>query len=721
MKNTAKKPLVSVILPYFNHGKYIEDAVMSAIDQTWSNLEIILVDDCSTEKTSLEKLKILQKKYPKLSVLKTPKNSGPAKARNLGVDDSKGDFLLFLDSDDQIDPTFVEKALLLLNQKKDVSFVYSYIQHFGKNEDVHQTLDPYNFYELLLQNKLPYCAMIRRKAFEDVKGFDEKLNKNESEDWDFWLRMGKKGHYGYCLPEPLFWYRQAENIRLKNVQKQYASLVRKLKKRHRDLFRWWNVAKLRAQWSSVRPKQKDEKKIQTKVFHKLPQSLQKVGLKFYEAELLEKKHWKKSPQKCLQLMIPVKIRQKINSKFKRDLIAEHTKFSDFFPVKKVNAQNSFSFSEILKRVQDDKKQRTVLIFMPWIPVGGVETVMLHVLRKLSPEFHFILITTEQHKQTLHSKFAQYATVYHLSHLFEKKVDKIQFVYDKIQTLNIRNILIINSVFAFKLIPQLKTDFPHLSISTSLHGWDENFDFLKFAELFFPFLDHVICVSKSVKNRFEKNIEHMDQKIILIRNTLDSEFLKAQPISDLSLFHKNSSQQKNIVFLGRYNFDKRPHLVLDIANFLVTDLDMTHMRFFLFGEGFEENSLQKRAKEINRKAGEKMVFVEPPQNSIASIYKHADVCLNCSPREGFGLTTLEAIYFGVPVVAFNLDVFEEILPKKYFFPVKKDLKNPLPAFGKQIFAATQKSLTNEDKKSMQAWVEKEFDEKEFLQNYREVFQ
>lgn len=715
MRKNNLDPLISVIIPFFNHGKYIREALESIQNQTLQNIEIFIVDDCSTDQKSIETLKTLG-----VPILKTKENMGPAAARNIGARSAHGEFICFLDADDRIDRTFFEKALHFLQQKKDVSFAYSYIQHFDSNEEIHSTLNPYNFYELLWQNKLPYCAVIRRKDFEDVGGFDETLHKNESEDWDFWIRMGKKKYFGFCIPEPLFFYRKAENARLSNVRKNYAQVVKNIRYRHRDLFRIWNLPLLKWKWMDTPTSNPRDELTRAKLFHRSPQWIRNIVLKFYEAELFEFENWRTAPGKCLQMMVPISWRKKINKDFGNNLFHEKTKFSEVMG-QRANREESNFLPEIHKQKNGNQKER-VLIFLPWVPVGGVETLMLNVLKNLSSEFEFILMTTEKNENSMHSEFAKNAAVYHLPHFFSHKKDKVDFIFQKIRELEIKNIFIVNSLFAFKILPALKSEFPNISVSTSLHGWDKGFDFLSVAALYFSFLKRVVCVSESVKKKFEKKLGEKSEKIQLIRNTIDFGLLDLpqRENKDLECMKKKNVNQKNIVFVGRYNFDKNPHFFIDIANFFLTDLEITDFRFFLFGEGLEEYSLRKRAKSINRRAGKDIVFVGEKQKNVASIYAKADAFVNCSPREGFGISALESIYCGAPVVGFDLDVFQEILPEGYFFSISQKEESPLPFFAKQIFSATQKKLSPQEKENLKIWVEETFNEEKFFNEYKKIF-
>lgn len=100
-------PIVSVIIPCYNYGKYIEQAIQSILEQSYKNWEIIVVDDGSDDEYTIEKLEELKKKY---AVIKIDR-SGPAVARNVGIEAAKGKFILPLDSDDTIHSDYLLEAI----------------------------------------------------------------------------------------------------------------------------------------------------------------------------------------------------------------------------------------------------------------------------------------------------------------------------------------------------------------------------------------------------------------------------------------------------------------------------------------------------------------------------------------------------------------------------------------------------------------------------------
>jgi len=718
-----KTPEFSIIIPYFNHGKFISEALSSVLEQTLGikNLEIFIVDDASTDSFSGTQISKIKKKFPQIQILKNKENKGPAFSRNLAAKEAKGEFLLFLDADDKIDPTFCEKMKIVLLREKKAAFAYSFVQHFGQNNEVSETWNPYDFSAEIFENRLPYCAAIRRISFEKVGGFDEKLKEYESEDWDFWVKMGKNNCHGFCVPEPLFFYRQHKNLRLKQVQKNYTKVVSALRKRHRDLFRFWHVFFLRQKW--VQKNRKTPKFSATRNFHRWPKSFQNIAMKFYEAELVNPKNWKKAPFKCVQIMTPISIRKKLNEKFGREVFSENTKFSDFFPEK-----NFELITEAKEGSKSPKTRETIIFIIPWLPMGGVETLFRQIFARFYQQFDFLIFTTQEDENAFHSEIAPFATIFHLPNLFAESSEQSKFVSEKIKKTGAKKIFIVNSFLGFKWMPKIKTIFPNTRFFTILHGYlKDGWDFVNAAEMYFPFFEKIICVSEDVKTEFLRRLKSNGTsdfaRIECIENTIDFERLSdfSKTSQELPAMKKTNGTQKNIVFCGRYNWDKNPHFFLDVAQFFVETLGLRDYKFLMFGEGPQKKDLLLRAKKINRMAEEEIISIGEKQNNIASIFKAADASVNCSPSEGFGLAICESLYFGVPVVAFDLEVFERFKQSKIFFTVSEKTKYQVEIFAQKIFMATEKTISDQQKKDSKKWVEENFSVDNFFKKYGEVFE
>jgi glycosyltransferase involved in cell wall biosynthesis len=203
-------PLVSVIIPSFNHAHFLAHAINSIIEQTYSNWEIIIVDDGSTDeidtivKSFLEMDKRI--KYFK------KKNGGLGSARNFGIQHSIGEYIYPLDADDKIKKTLLEKAVTYLDAHDTCILVNCETEAFGFYEGIIHKIE-YTHRNLLLSNIIFASAMYRRKDYDRVEGYDERICY---EDWDFWLRLLKDEGVVYKIPEALFMYRQHEKGSMMN-------------------------------------------------------------------------------------------------------------------------------------------------------------------------------------------------------------------------------------------------------------------------------------------------------------------------------------------------------------------------------------------------------------------------------------------------------------------------------------------------------------------------
>ena len=225
-------PKVSVIIPCYNHGRFIDDAVDSILAQTFQDFEIIIVNDGSTDEYTVNKLKNYNKS--KTVVHHTENRKLPA-ARNFGIRNSSGEFILTLDADDKFYPTFIEKAVAILNTKPHVGIVSSYLEAFGIFSLINSNFKSGGVENFLRENNSHASAMFRRKCFDETGGYNETFTNN-LEDWEFWLNITKRGWLIEILQEPLSLYRQIEGSLSSGLQEIRPELVKKMVTIHRELF-----------------------------------------------------------------------------------------------------------------------------------------------------------------------------------------------------------------------------------------------------------------------------------------------------------------------------------------------------------------------------------------------------------------------------------------------------------------------------------------------------
>lgn len=227
------KELVSVIIPCYNDYKYINDAVDSINKQDYKNVEIIIIDDGSNLKTKEILKEIIQ---PNLIVI-TQNNSGPSVARNVGINEAKGEYILTLDADDTFEPSFLSKGVQVLNSNSKIGIVTCWCRVFndiGVQDELKTTGGEIS--DLIFSNGILGTSLYRRECWKLIGGYDEKM-KNGFEDWDFNIRLIEEGWDVYVINEYLFNYRLKENSREFVAKKKYKNeLLYYLYIKHKELY-----------------------------------------------------------------------------------------------------------------------------------------------------------------------------------------------------------------------------------------------------------------------------------------------------------------------------------------------------------------------------------------------------------------------------------------------------------------------------------------------------
>ena len=203
-----KTPLISVVVPFFNSGKYIEQTIISILNQTFPYYEILIIDDGSKDKESLEKLEEIQKLDKRIKVFHK-ENEGLAATRDFGASKSSSSckYLMFLDDDDLIEPTFLECGYWTLETNKESSWAYSDSVGFGTQEYVWNKY--FDSDKMKKVNELVSEALVRKNDFELVNGY-ELREKAVNEDWNLWLKLLSKGKYPVHMSFYGEWYRRKE-------------------------------------------------------------------------------------------------------------------------------------------------------------------------------------------------------------------------------------------------------------------------------------------------------------------------------------------------------------------------------------------------------------------------------------------------------------------------------------------------------------------------------
>jgi glycosyltransferase involved in cell wall biosynthesis len=250
---TGSAPLVSVIMPCFNAAAYIEEAVLSAMGQTWPATEIVVVDDGSTDR-SPDIVARLSAEHPGRIRQAAQANAGPYAARNHGLRLAQGEFIAFLDADDWWHRDFVLRLLTAVSAEDKIALAYCGWQNVGLEGGRGEPYVPPD-YELedrasrFLRAASPWpihTALVRRTVIDEVGGFD--LDLLTCMDYDLWLRIAVSRPIR-LVPEVLAFYRHHQSGQITSTQWRQARNVwivkRKFVREHPDLVRHLSRAQLR--------------------------------------------------------------------------------------------------------------------------------------------------------------------------------------------------------------------------------------------------------------------------------------------------------------------------------------------------------------------------------------------------------------------------------------------------------------------------------------------
>lgn len=230
--NKNKKPLVSVIVPCFNQGKFILETLESVCKQTFTNFECIVVNDGSTD-DSLVKMKGFCEDDPRFHYI-DKFNEGVSVARNTAIRQSRGKYILPLDADDKIAETYLEKTVGYIEQHPEVKLVCTNTRLFGAKKTDYE-LPEYEYRREICRNILVCTALFRKKDFEKTTGYNPLMVKG-LEDWDFWLSFLKEEDIVHRIDEPLFFYRMKYDSRNRNSFKSYARIRQQIWENHKDIY-----------------------------------------------------------------------------------------------------------------------------------------------------------------------------------------------------------------------------------------------------------------------------------------------------------------------------------------------------------------------------------------------------------------------------------------------------------------------------------------------------
>ena len=232
--HTVGEPLISVVIPCFNQAQYLREAVESVVEQTYRNVEIIIVDDGSPDHTK-QVVADLVVQYPKEKIkLLEQNNQGLSASRNNGIRMAGGEYILPLDADDKIKKPFLETCINKLRDNPEIQIVAVHLQEFGESSRAIACGDPV-LERVAVANQINYCSLFPKSLWQKVGGYKPSMRWGY-EDWDFWISCLEAGAPIAVVPEPLFLYRKRGESMFTTAAAHSAELHAQLVLNHPDLY-----------------------------------------------------------------------------------------------------------------------------------------------------------------------------------------------------------------------------------------------------------------------------------------------------------------------------------------------------------------------------------------------------------------------------------------------------------------------------------------------------
>ncbi len=679
-------PLVSIVIPAYNPTAFLLEAIASAAAQTHPRTEIILVNDGSDKPESLA---VLEQAARSVGTYLEQSNQGPSAARNAAFRIAQGNYVVPLDADDSLSPTYIATCLSALDAGH--AFVYTDYRVFG-TQNYEEHLGGYNLYTLLGRNYLSYAALLRKQDWERVGGYDEAMRLGY-EDWEFWLRLGSHGNFGRHVPQSLFRYRRQGITRSDTALAHHQELVDYIQARHPELYEYENRARIKARWSPAvsiiarePPRNQTIEDIQTitpgelaaspTVLNALdgplePEAAELAALATWSgggkqaagassapvgsnlhrhllnAELLSLRSWTHHPARSLARLIPLRVKEGVN-KFAGRPWFDLSFYLQFQPN---SVLMGYAVVEPLvyypKPAQGRKR---IALVTTQLGPGGAEAVLYDIATTLcSGGFETLLLATQSRDDRWLTRWRERVEhVYDLAQVVAPN-RMVAALYSIISNWRCDYLLVQNSLYGYAAIPHIRKICPGIKIIDVIHSVDEAWDQMAATAAVAPHIDLRVAMSQSVRDRLLA-MGTPESKILLVRNGVDLERFLPAPV-------RPGDSVKTILFAARLDAVKRPLLVADIAKALSALRPQGDFRFVIAGDGPEEGRFRRRVDKLGLDA---RFDLRGQVDDLAPLLAASDMLILPSRSEGVPLVVLEALASARPVVASKVGSIPEVL-------------------------------------------------------------
>ena len=230
---------IQIVIPFYNQRSFLEECLRSVCEQEFQDWEVVVVDDASDEACEDILLRVDDRR---VKLIRHPMNMGLASARNTGVKASASPWILPLDSDDRLSPSFLRVTMSVAAQNPDVDAIFTDHLCFGEKSYIKKRYVQ-SAAEVLDHHSIPGAGTLyKRELWEKVGGYCESpLLRNGNEDWDFWLCAYEKGFTPFHIPNALYEYRRYQGSMVNRLQMVDYKVRLFLYHRHRRLFEKYHM------------------------------------------------------------------------------------------------------------------------------------------------------------------------------------------------------------------------------------------------------------------------------------------------------------------------------------------------------------------------------------------------------------------------------------------------------------------------------------------------
>lgn len=556
VKWPAENPLVSVVIPCFNYGKYIEEAVDSVLGQTFKDLEIIIVDGGSTDGTTHEILKKLSK--PQTSIYYREGRHLVGDNRNFGIGLAKGKYICCLDADDMLEATYLEKALFFLETYR-YDVVYPSVQCFGGDSIIWHA-SPTTFERMIsVENAISTVAVFSREAWRQSGGYkDWPIGEGHvPEDWEFWSRLMGLGYRFKNIREPLVLYR-----------------------------------------------------------------VHQAGL---------------TGQCKTSLTEQLRIIYNENC----HLLTPH-----FSRIRKENNSTFFKADYPALNMKAAKHKKRILLALPFMIIGGADTILLRIFSSLRTEFDITVVTTLEAPAEFGDNTTEYKRItpeiYHLKRFLSDDLEMQDFVHYLIESREIDLLFIVGSEFVYDLLPEIKRKFPGLKVIDQLFN---EFGHISNNRKYASLIDLNIVANNVISEIITGKYQESAEKVRVIIHGIDvrkSDIRSAteEPLPGIV------GGKLTISYFGRFSNEKAPDMFVEIIN----RLQGYDVQAVMTGNGPEYSRTIDR---ITAYGLQDKIYAPGFVDDIRPYLEHSDILLVPSRIEGLPIIILEALSLGVPVIASDI--------------------------------------------------------------------